>query len=98
MPANKSPNILPILVHAVKYPIIMTLFGLLCQLFIIAIKPGQTGACAIPLNIIRVRIIHLLCYSTVNSPAIKNYIIPVKKVPHNMNLLGPILSPTYPKL
>lgn len=42
--ANKSPKILPTLVQAAKYPITITLFGLLCQLFIIAISPGQAGA------------------------------------------------------
>lgn len=70
--ANKSPKMFPIFVHAVKYPITITFFGLLYQLFIMAIKPGQTGAYATPFNIINIKTNHLLCLSTSNNTAIKN--------------------------
>lgn len=41
----------PTFVHAAKYPITITLLGLLYQLFIIAIKPGHAGAYDMPFNI-----------------------------------------------
>lgn len=96
--AKRSPKILPKLVHAAKYPIIITLFGLLYQLFIIAIKPGQAGAYEIPFRIIKRSINHLLCYSTGNRAASINYMTPVENVPHNIKSFGPILSPIYPRL
>lgn len=84
--------------HAAKYPIIITLLGLLCQLFIIAINPGHAGAYEIPLRIINNNTNHLLCYSTGNRIASINYMTPVENVPHNIKSFGPILSPTYPRL
>lgn len=42
--ANKSPIIFPTFVQAAKYPMTITLLGLLYQLFIIAIIPGHAGA------------------------------------------------------